>query len=438
MRELTKAAASFSYAASLFGIREGVGLLASREAQHSLYSVRQAMTGQLSDLVWAAFQVGDHMQREAVDWAFNLMTLRAFMPASLAQMASAATWQATETARMLMPGANVRLAWQQLRNNYEVFNLVKHVRALLHVPEGPEFPLEHLVENAYALGEYPDLWAVEGLGHDYADRFWGPLENIRNLLTDEKARALPAQSLTMMHAGMGLSFAQHLLHTVSPFSLEAEIARMLESFITLCRENSQAGYVGAAYESLGLVTRTWNAELIPVIDRSLSQIDEEIAAHFWHGVGRALYFLPIYFVPGLLSPWRTLDHDAPSEAARCNLRAGLAWATTLVNLRQPAIMEGLIARHGSLLQENDAFANGVASSTIMAWDITPGDSYIQSFVRHEPAPDLADQWDRLVRRPCRLALERYHSVLQRAGRLGEVFRYQNLDELVNTLEGRRK
>ena len=418
----------------VFGAQETLKLLRPQEAQRELYFVRQGMTREFGDLVWAAFQVGDQMQQQAVDWTWQVLTLQAFRPESLARLSSDLAWQVTETARVLTPGDNARLAWQQLRNNYEVFNLVKHVRNLLHIPEGPDLPLEHLVNNAYALGEYPDLWAVEGLGHDYTDRSWNPPNIVRNLLTDDKASVLPEKSLTMMHAGMGLSFAQHLLQTVSPFSLEHEIRGMLETFTTLCRENSRKGYVGAAYESLGLVARTWNAEMVRALDRLLLQIDPEVAACFWHGVGRALYFLPVYFVPGLLSPWHTLDRDAPSDLARLNMRAGLAWATTLVNMRQPAIMEDLVARHGRLLEQNDAFANGVASSVIMAWDITPGDSYIRRFAEHEPAPYLADVWDRLVRRPCRLALECYHDILRRAHAVGEVFRYQDLDYLVARLE----
>jgi hypothetical protein len=433
IREFTKSVVSFPLAMSMLGAQEVAMLLTPRKAQESLYFARQAILRQFDDLVWAAFQVGDQVQRQTVDWAWDALTLRAFTPSALARQGSDLAWQATETARVL--GSSPKLAWQQLRNNYEVFNLVKHVRDLLHVPQGPDFPLERLIGRAYELGEYPDLWAIEGLGHDYADRFWGPAENIRNLLTNEIASALPENSLTMMHAGIGLSFAQHLLQTVTPFSPECEIRRMLETFITLCRQNSRRGYIGAAYESLGLVTRTWNAEMVPSVDRLLVEMAPDVAGYFWHGVGRALYFLPIYFVPGLLSPWRSLDRDAPSELARLNMRAGLAWATTLVNLRQPAIIEDLVARHGSLLEQNGGFANGVASAVIVAWDITPGDTYVRALAEYQPSPSLARQWDVLVRRPCLLALERYYDVLRRCGHLGEVFHYQDFNFLMQRLEG---
>ena len=74
-------------------------------------------------------------------------------------------------------------------------------------------------------------------------------------------------------------------------------------FVQLCRDNSRPGYEGAAYESLGLVARFWNSPLVPVVDRVLCKIAPEVLGYFWHGVGRSLNFLPLYAVPGVLSPW---------------------------------------------------------------------------------------------------------------------------------------
>src|SRR5207247_2010096 len=134
-------------------------------------------------------------------------------------------------------------------------NLVKHVETLLAIPGG-EFPLNDLVEKAYALGDYPDLWVVEGLGHNYAAAVWKPGSVLRNLLTNDRAAsALPAKSLMMMHAGLGLALAERLLNAVTPYSRVSEIQGVIAEFITLCRENSRPGYVGASFESLGLVAR---------------------------------------------------------------------------------------------------------------------------------------------------------------------------------------
>src|SRR5262249_20589424 len=233
------------------------------------------------------------LQRDAVDLLFDIVTLRAFAPNYVRRLAANLTEQLQETGKVLAPGVSSRLAWQEIKNKYEVFNLVKNVGELLAIPEGAEFPLAELVEKAYALGAYPDLWAVEGLGHNYAMAFWKPPEPVRELLICERASILPEKCLTMMHAGLGLAFAEQLLKTITPYSPAGEIRRVLKEFITLCRENSRDGYAGAAYESLGLVTRTWHAQMMSVIDRALQEMAPEILGYFWHGAGRALYFLPI-------------------------------------------------------------------------------------------------------------------------------------------------
>ncbi|HEV8132789.1 MAG TPA: hypothetical protein VGQ81_16200 [Acidobacteriota bacterium] len=441
MGEFAKSLISLPWAMSAFGVQQVANLFTSakeptRKTEESFYAVTQAAERQFNDLIWATFQVGDEVQRDMVDFMFDMLTLKAFTPSYLSRLGSDVVRQSTEAARVMMPGNN-RLARQQLKNNYEVYNLVKHVHDLLNIPSDGEFPLAELVQKAYDLGPYPDLWAVEGLGHDYADSVRRGGKPIRNILTSENARVLPAKSLTMLHAGIGLSFAQHLLETVTPYSPESKIRDMLREFITLCDENSQKGYVGAAYESLGLVTRTLHAQMVPVVDKQLSEIAPEVLGYFWHGAGRALYFLPIYIVPGMLSPWRAIDREPPHDVGRLNARAGLAWATALVNIRQPQIMENVVRYHGDQLSENDAFSNGVSSSLIMSWDITPGEVYITDFCQYQPDPSdqhLVELWNRLVKGPAENAVQRYHRVLQQYNRLEEVFHYQNLAELVDRLE----
>lgn len=434
VRELTKSAFGFSWALSLFGARQMARLLVTpwraRAAQPELYVVTQAAQEQLNDLLWAAFQSGDELQRDAVDLLFDVTTLRAFTPGYVNQLTAGLAAQARETGRVLTPGASSRLAWQQLKNNYEVYNLVKRVGELLAIPAGAEFPLGDLIEKAYALGAYPDLWAVEGLGHDYARAFWKPPTQVRELLTGARAGVLPAQSLTMMHAGIGLAFAEQLLKTITPYSPEDEIRRVLAEFITLCRENARAGYAGAAYESLGLVTRTWHAQMMGVVDRALQRIAPEVVGYFWHGAGRALYFLPIHFVPGSLSAWRAAESEAPHELARLNLLAGLTWATTLVNLRQPEILADFLKYQGAAITRPEAFTNGLMSSLMMGYDITPGDIYIKEFCRYQPAQSdaaLTATWQAMVARPCAVALERYYPALKQRDRLGELFHYQTFE-----------
>jgi hypothetical protein len=439
--ELTKSALGFSWAMSLFGARQTARLIASmalgRAARPGLpgapelYAVTQSAQDQFNDLVWAAFQAGDELQRNAVDLLFDVVTLRAFAPDYVKRLTTGLVEQSRETGRVLTPGAGSRLAWQELKNKYEVYNLVKRVRELLEIPAGVEFPLGDLIEKAYALGAYPDLWAVEGLGHDYALAFWKPPDSIRELLTGARAGAIPDKSLTMMHAGIGLAFAEKLLMTITPYSPNGKIRRVLGEFIRLCNENSREGYAGAAYESLGLVARTWHAQMMSVIDRALQETAPEVVGYFWHGAGRALYFLPFHFVPGSPSAWLAAAAEAPHETARLNLATGLAWATTLVNMRQPEILAGLVKSRSDVFARDGAFTNGVMSSLIMGYDITPGDVYIREFCRYQPDQSdasFAEKWRELVTRPCAAALERYYPALKQSRRLGEVFHYQSWED----------
>ncbi len=443
MRELSKSALSYSWAMSLFGVQELANILtprcdATRKAQAAFYSVTQATQDEFNDLFQAAFQVGDYLQRGFVDLTFDFLTLRAFNPRYITRLTSDIAEQSQETLKAFTPGENCRLTWREFMNNYEVYNLVKHVP--LKIPQGKEFPLEQLVEKAYALGEYPDLWAVEGLGHNYAATFWGQTKPIRNILTNERAGRLPDKSLTMLHAGMGLFFAQQLMKTINPFSPVYETRGVLQKFITLCRDNSKQGYTGAAYESLGLVTRTQHPQMVPIVDRQLSEIEPEVVSYFWHGAGRALYFLPIYFVPGLLSPWRAAEQEPPHELGRLNMLAGLTWAKTIVNIRQPEIMENFLRYYGHQLSDTQAFTDGLMLTLIMGYDTTPGDIYITRFLQHQPDPSdprMVELWNNLVSHPANNALLRYYPVLKKHERLGEVFHYQDLAELVARLEENR-
>lgn len=432
MRDMTKSVMSLPWAMTLLAAERAIQGASPRRAEQSLYAVRQTAVLELNDVLWAAYQVGDQLQREFIDWVFRSLKLEAFKPESVRRLTMDVAWQSAETVRALTPGSGLELSWLQLKNNYEVYNLVKQVRSLLRIPDQPDLDLAPLVERAYALGEYADLWAVEGLGHDYADHAWSANRPLRDLLTGKRASELPDKSLTMMHAGMGLCFAQRLMPRLTPYSPASQIDDTLRTFIRLSRENSRPGYTGAAYESLGLVTRTWHPEMVRPVDECLCALVPEIVPFFWHGAGRALYFLPVYFVPGGPSPWLVADREAPHDTGRRNQRAGLAWATTLVNLRQPRIMEQLIHRHGCNLASDDAFANGVASSLVMAWDTTPGDSYIEKFAEYRSGER---GWDQLVGQPCRRAIDRYHPVLQKRGRLEEVFHYGALDDLADRLEG---
>lgn len=433
MRDFAGSVASLPWAMSLFGAKQILNLLTGEvrgdaSAKSAFYNISRCTREQLGDVLWAAYQVGNHVQRQTLDVLFDVLTLRALDPRYGARLAVSVLDQSAETARTLMPGAGLQLTIGQLRNNLEVFSLVKNVRSLLKIPEHGPFPLEELIAKAYQLGEYPDLWAIEGLGHDYADTFWEQSGPIRDILRSE--RALPRSSLTMLHAGIGLSFAQHLLADSSPYDSPARHAAMVERFIGLCYDNSTDGYTGAALESLGLVTRTWHADMMPAVNAQLARIHPPSREYFWHGAGRALYFHPLYIVPGLLSPWRATNTEPPDEIARLNMRAGLSWATTLVNSRNPRIIENILRWRAEDLSGDDSFTSGLVSSLIMGWDITPGDDFIQQLCEYQ-APgsgNFSRLWTAMVALPCRDAITRYQTALSGTDLLGEVFRYHPYPE----------
>jgi hypothetical protein len=317
------------------------------------------------------------------------------------------------------------------------------VRQLLALPpSGQDFDLGKAVKAAYALGQFPDLWAVEGLGHHYTMTFfprWGKGQPVRGILTDGQASVLPDKSLTMMHAGLGLAFAEKLMDRITPYSPASDIRGVLQEFVTLVKDNARNGYEGAAYESLGLVTRFWHAQMVNIVDQYMQEVEPEAVGYFWHGVGRALYFFPTYFVPGLLSAWIPVQQEPPYELAKLNMIAGLTWATTVVDIRQPQIMESILKYQGDIVSKTSAFTNGVMSALIMGSDITPGDAYIKQFLEYKPSdPQMAELWTRLIACPAKDAVERIYPVLKKHNRLGEVFRYQDLPELVARLEGGRR
>ncbi|HSE19902.1 MAG TPA: hypothetical protein VLB46_22765 [Pyrinomonadaceae bacterium] len=443
MRELAKSAARYTWAMSLFGVQQAANVLAPRKADAAFFSVTQAAENEFDDLVFAAYQVGDEVQRGLTEIVFDTVTLQALNPGYISMLTSAVVEQSQESFQTFSSTENARLAWQTLKNNYEVFNLVKHASSFLNVPaENGEFDLARLIRNAYALGAYPDLWAIEGLGNLYAMTFWKKGGPIRGILTDVSPEVLPAKSLTMMHAGMGLAFAQQLMNTITPYSPPEQMRSVLREFITLVQENSRQGYDGAAYESLGLVTRFWHSQMVDIIDDHLRQIAPHLAGYYWHGVGRALYFLPLYFVPGLLSPWLAIGWEAPHELAQLNMTAGLAWATTIVNVRQPELMENFLRMRGEHVSRTSGFTNGVMSSLIMGIDTTPGDTYIQQFLKYQPKdsdPGGIEAWETLVGRPAREAVYDLHPILKKYGGLGQVFQYHaSLSDLAARLERERE
>jgi hypothetical protein len=345
--------------------------------------------------------------------------------------------------RVLVPGQESRVVWQEFRNKLQAYDLFENVDSALSLTSNADAPLAELVAKTRELDGYSAVWATEGLGHYHAERCWERAGAPTQLLRGAHADALPAWALTALHAGMGLSLAGRLLGAIGPRSSESEVRDMLWRYVELCRDNSRRGYFGATYEALGLAARSLHPHTVQTIDRQLQKSDESLVGYFWHGVGRGIYFAPTNFLPLNSSPWRGVGmtrREPPHETGRLNARAGLVWALTLVNIRQPEILETLLRGHRGELTRGDALSNGVASAVMIWRDLTGGDAYLDALCRHRPEPSepaFADLWDEGVARPCRDALRRFYPVIKEHGCLGELFRYRPLPEFVAALETQR-
>jgi hypothetical protein len=401
----------------------------------SLDFATRALESEMGQLTKSIFFFGDGLQRATVDGWFDLLNPKTWRPANLMRLGWSAAHVPVELSRFVVPG-EASTAWEELRNKLEVFLLVSELPTILGVDPKTWVSLPDLVSRAYSLSAFPALWAVEGVGHYYADAYWEKNGQPRGLLLPDAA-PVPEKSLLMLHAGIGLSFADRLLDTVTRESPAYQIHDVVEQFVSLCRDNSREGYLGPAMESLGLVTRDFYPDMVALVDEQLRSIAPELGGYFWHGVGRALYFSRAYFLPILRTAWGSIDQEAADSFSQNNVMAGLAWAATVVNMRQPKIMEGVLQSYIEHSALADAFSDGVSSSIVMREDTTPGEAFVKAFYEHEPASGnkkLIKTWNRTVGGPAIAALRSYYPVLKRRGRLEEIFQYQSLGSLVDRLE----
>jgi len=419
LRDWTKTAATRAWDLSFWGVRQATAPFTpagSGEQPRALDTVRR---------------FGESLITTSIDLAAGLLSPQILEPANLLRVTGDPVERTTETLDLLLSGGDLEMVGRELANKGEIFLLVAAVNGLIGVPERPPLPLPELAARCYALGGFGALWAIEGLGHVYGDSAWEQGVRPRDLLSPAVTAGLPPGSLLMMHAGIGLSIAKQLLDRLTCDVTDAKLLRTVADIGRLNEENSLPGHLGAAHESLGLVTRTFHPTLVARIDRILCDWPAR-RGYFWHGVGRAIYFWMTNFLP--CSDWQIFamaQREAPDEEARRNAFAGLAWAFTLVNQRQPRVMaELLLRRYAAELGRDDAFVNGVASALMMRQDTSPDAPFIAAFLAYQPSDAaVAASWERLVRAPGTAALTRIYPVLRRERRLGEMFRYRPLADL---------
>ena len=117
------------------------------------------------------------------------------------------------------------------------------------------------------------------------------------------------------------------------------------------------------------------------------------------------------------------------------------WPTTIVNMQHPAVMEHFIRRYGREKENRGAIVHGVGASIAMACDMVPNHPLVKKYIDwipQSPDPICHTLWNDLVRGPAEAAVRRYQPILRKHGMLEEVFRFQDLDTLVDSLDPYRR
>jgi hypothetical protein len=444
MPGLTNAAFKFQIAISSFGAQRLLGLLPLANAepvralQERFYKAGEdaKQDFKTNTALFGAFQFGDKAESALAGVASDMLSLKVLNPGYIKDMAAGIARGSADAIGSVATEEARRLLREQFSNTFDVIGYVNHVDAPDHLSADGTYPLEEMIASCYSHGDYPALWYVEGLGERYAKAYMADGKEVRDLLTSGKAAVADAKIQTMMHAGIGIEFAKHVVANLTPWSTDTEFRDALTLFLKLVRANSIPGYEGAALESLGLVTRTWHGQLVNQISSHLQGIDRDAFEFFWHGAGRAMYFSPMYMMPGL-SPWDAADQEPPDETARRNARAGVAWAFTIVNVRQPEIAANFLRHKKDRISGNDAYTDGVYSTLIMAGDMVPGHQYVAEFGRYRPDasdPAKVEAWNNYIGSDAGVQIDQYRRTLKAHKKLGEVFRYHDLPAFVAELK----
>jgi hypothetical protein len=406
-----------------------------------LYKKTKETVEKFGDPAAVVFIAGDEYQSKALNFVFDLFSPASLNPGYWLKFGDRLVTQGLLAADATI-GSQEALYAQQAKNTRYIFTLVRNNPEKLGVPKTGPVDLSIFMDKAYGIGDFENIWSVEGLGHVYCQRVWKDKwhtsEDAHDIMIEGQAAEVPDKSLTMMHAGLGLAVAESLMKQLTPYSSTKEVERVLKVFIKLCNNNSRPGYVGCALESLGLVTRCFNFPMVGLVQSVLADVDENAWEFFWRGAGRALYFSPGHMVQPLYSPWIAAEQEAPNDRALKILKAGISWPSNIVNMQEPEIFEDLIRRRGAAEEHAGTIKHGVGASTTMAMDTTPNHPVVKKYLEYVPKSTdskVRELWTKLVHEPAYKAVHRYQPLFKAHGMLDQVFRFQDLDALADKLEG---
>jgi hypothetical protein len=103
IRELAESLLSFGWAMSLFGANQLVNLLNPKRAEASFNAVTQVARDQVGEVLRPAFQIGDHLQRTAIDVMFRTVSLGTSGPIHFVTSRSDAMSKSAKTMWQSMP-----------------------------------------------------------------------------------------------------------------------------------------------------------------------------------------------------------------------------------------------------------------------------------------------------------------------------------------------
>jgi hypothetical protein len=305
-----------------------------------------------------------------------------------------------------------------------------------------ECDLASLVVETYRRDPKHTAFLLERLCYDYvrglqrAGRAGGAGEIPRHLLDGQGAAALPEQSLILLHAGLGMALTEILLLPLRPGAPASTFDAALDRFAEMVEANSRPAFAAVAFESLGLMVRRFIPRLHGPVESRLRARDARLAAYYWHGAGRAIYFLPGLFhpFPGTARRGLEICRREPLEPQhRLDALAGFCFASTMINLRHPELVARLLPFLGP--GEIEALASGVAGALMTRHHTSPDVSGVREFLlpiaeRGGPAADfLAGLWEEEVRKPCAAALDHAYPLLRARGELASLARHRPLGSL---------
>jgi len=335
---------------------------------------------------------------------------------------------------LLIPGRKSSVLKQEAKNKAGIMTIVNGMQS--HVDETFSIPVQTIIEKCYEAGDFRALWAIESAGKDIGEWHMKRNENPSRIMQDIQLEPKWEGAWLMLHAGQGMAFAKHYVDRMKTRS-DAAIENAVKRTVDLCRANSRPGYFGACIESLGLVSRFMgNKHYCHKVDRVLRSYAPDCVGFFWRGAGRALYFHPRNFFPGLLTPCpaiRMCEQEAPDAETLENLLSGVSWAMTVVNMATPQVMEWILTNHDDYFSGSPGYFNGVISSVIMRYDTSPQLDLIRQFRYYKPDqsnPVLSGLWNSKITGSLDTALDVIYPLLKKHHRLDEVFHYTSLPSLV--------